>query len=72
MFPCSNETRALIANPPNRAQLGDTPTIPPRYIRVCAQVWALATDRHRHTWTDRHTDARDQVTLRVIYDSRET
>jgi len=34
-----NETRALIANPPNSAQLEGTPTIPPAYIRVRAVVW---------------------------------
>ena len=36
----SNETHALIANPPNNAQLGATPTIPPSYIRVPAIVSA--------------------------------
>jgi len=35
----SNETRALIANLPNSAQLEGTPTIPPTYIRVRAVVW---------------------------------
>jgi len=35
----SNKTRAPIANPPNGAQLDDTPTIPPSYIRVRAVVW---------------------------------
>ena len=35
----SNETRSPIANPPNSAQLEDTPTIPPTYIRVRAVVW---------------------------------
>jgi len=34
----SNEIRALIANPPNSAQLQGTPTIPPSYIRVRAAV----------------------------------
>jgi len=36
----SNETRAPIANPPNSAQLGGTPTIPPSYIWVRVVVWA--------------------------------
>jgi len=35
----SNKTRAPIANLPNNAQLGGTPTIPPSYIRVRAVVW---------------------------------
>jgi len=35
----SNETRAPIANPPNSAQLEDTPTISPSYIHICAVVW---------------------------------
>jgi len=33
------ETRALIANPPNGAQLGAPPHIIPSYIRVRAVVW---------------------------------
>jgi len=32
-------TCAPIANPPNMAQLGGTPTIPASYIRVRAVVW---------------------------------
>jgi len=72
--PCchSNETRAPIANPPSSAQLGAPPTIPPSYIRVRAVVWAYGegqTDRQTRTHT--HTDARDQYTFRVVYDSRE-
>jgi len=39
----SNATRAPTANPPNSAQLGDTPTIPWSYIRICAVVWACGT-----------------------------
>jgi len=44
----SNKIRALIANPHNSAQLQDTPTTPPSYIRlsspklhqdICAVVW---------------------------------
>jgi len=60
----SIETRALIANPPNSAQLGGTPTIHPSHIWVCAVVWECG---EGHT----HTDARDQRTFRVVYDSRE-
>jgi len=36
---CSNETRALIVNPLNSAQLQGTPTIPPTYIRIHALAW---------------------------------
>jgi len=54
----SNETRAPIANPPNRAQLGGTPyTISPSYIWVRAVEWACGRGQtHRHT--DRQTDRR--------------
>jgi len=45
----SNETRAPIANPPNRAQLEDTPTIPPSYIRVRAKMWEQTTGRPGHS-----------------------
>jgi len=50
----SNENRAPIANPPNSTQLGDTPTISPRYIRVRAVVWAYGrgqTDRQMRVTT---------------------
>jgi len=47
----SNETCAPIANPPNSAQLGAPPTIPPSYIRVCAVLWECGKGQ-----TDRHTD----------------
>jgi len=50
----SNATRRPIANPPNSAQLGGIPTIPPNYIRVRAIVWACGrrqTDRHTHVQT---------------------
>jgi len=69
----SNETRAPIANPPDSAQLqGIPPTISPSYIQVRARavVWECGegqTDKH----TERHTDAGDQYTCRVVYDSRE-
>jgi len=56
---------------PNSAQLGETPTIPPSYIRVHALVWACdkeQTDRQ----TDRQTDAHDQYIFCIIYDSRKT
>jgi len=36
----SNKTCAPIANPPRRAQLEGTPSIPPSYIRARALVWA--------------------------------
>jgi len=55
----ATETRAPIANPPNSAQLGGTPTTLPTYIRVCAVVWASGrgqTNRQTHTHTDRLTD----------------
>jgi len=44
----SNETHAPIANPPNSAQLGGTPTIILSYIQVSAVEWACGdgeTDR---------------------------
>ena len=66
----SNATRAPIANPPNSAQLGASPSTPPSYFRVRAIVWACGcgqTDRQTHT----HTDARDHNTFRVVYVSRE-
>jgi len=68
MLPYSNATRAPIANPPNSAQIGGIPTIPPSYIRVRAIVWACGRGQ-----TDRHTqrDERDHNTFRVVYDSRE-
>jgi len=45
---------------------------PRLYIRVHAVVWAWSRGQtHRHTHTDRHSDARDQYTFRVVYDSRE-
>jgi len=52
----------MIANPPNNAQLGASPTTPPCYIRVRAIVWAYG---RGHT----HTDARDHNTFCVVYDS---
>ena len=60
-----NATRAPIANPPNSAQPGGTPTIPPG---PCSSVgMRRGTDRQ----TDRPTDARDHYTYSVVYDSRE-
>jgi len=61
----SNEARAPIANPPNTAQLEDTPTIPPTYIRVRAVVWECGEGQ-----TDRHTDRQTHTKTRV-YDSRQ-
>jgi len=56
----SNATRAPIANPPNSAQLGASPTTPPSYMRVRAIVQACGreqtltqTDTHTHTQTHR-------------------
>jgi len=63
----SNETCALIANPPNSAQIEGTPTIPPSYKLhpgPCSSV-------RMRRGTDRHTDAHDQYTFCVIYDSNE-
>jgi len=58
-----NATRAPIANPPNSAQLGRTPTILPSYMRECA--WVCYANRQTH----RQTDVRDHYTFRVVYDS---
>jgi len=48
----SNEIRALIANMPNRAQLGGNPTILPSYIQVHA-VWECG---------EGHTDRQTRMT----------
>ena len=53
-----------------------SPTLctPPSYIWVRAIVWACSrgeTYRQTDRLTDRHTDARDHNTFRVIYNSRE-
>jgi len=55
-------TVAPIANPPNNAQLGGTPTIPPTYIRVYVVMWECS---------DRQTNMCDQYTFRIVYNSRE-
>jgi len=47
----TNETSAPIANPPNSAQLEDTPTTPSSYIWVHAVLWECGegqTDRQTH------------------------
>jgi len=49
----SNETRTPIPNPPNAAQLGGTPTIPPSYIRIRAVMCACGRGQ-----TDTHTQTR--------------
>ena len=68
----SNETHALIANPPNSAQLGAVPTTHSSYIRVRAVVWTCGCGQTQtYTQTDRHTDAGDHNTFRFVYDSRE-
>ena len=59
----SNATHALIANPPNSAQLGAASTTPPSYIRDRAVVWTYGRGQ-----TDTHTDARDHNTFSVVYD----
>jgi len=59
----------LIANPPNSVQLEGNPyTIPPSYIWVPAVMWTCG-EGQTDTQTD--TDARDQYTFLVVYDSRE-
>jgi len=64
----SNETRAPIANPPNSAQLRVPYHFPKLHPGPCSSVgMRWRTDRH----TDRHIDARDQYTFRVVYDLRE-
>jgi len=57
----SNETRALVANPPNTAQLEGIPYHSPSYIRVCVVMYECGdwqTDRQ----TDRHTNTQTRVT----------
>jgi len=49
----SNHTHAPIANPPNSAQLGDTPPFPQSYIRLHAVVWECSEGQ-----TGKHTDGR--------------
>jgi len=54
---------------PNNAQLGAPPTIPQVTPGPCSSVgMRRGTVTYKHT--DRHTDARDQYTFRVVYDSR--
>jgi len=66
------ETCAPIANPPSSVQLEGTPgpLQLPQHIRVRAVVCECGeeqTDRQTHIHTQ--TDARDQYTFRVVYDS---
>jgi len=61
----SNATRAPIANPPDSAQLGGTPY---HSLKLHPGPCGSVGMRLR---TDRRTDARDQYTFRVVYDSRE-
>jgi len=66
----SNETRAPIANLPNRAQLGRTIYHSPNlHPGPCSNV--ACGDGQTHRQTDRHTDARDHYTFGVVCDSRE-
>ena len=61
----SNESRAQTANPPNSAQLDSTPYHTPMlHPGPCSSV-------EMRRGTDRHTDARNHYTFRVVYDSRE-
>jgi len=62
----SNETRAAIINPLNSAQLGGILYHSQSYIRIRAVVWKCGEGQ-----TNRHTDARDQYTFRVVFDSHE-
>jgi len=66
-------TRAPIANQPNSAQLGASPTTPPKlHPGPCNSVdMRPRTCRQTQTDTHRHTDARDHNTFLVVYDSRE-
>jgi len=52
----SNETRVPIANPPNRAQLGDTHTIYPSYPGPCSRLDCSAGMR-RGAYRQRHRRA---------------
>jgi len=61
----ANATRAPIANPPNSAQLGG---VPYHSAKLYPGPCNSAETRPR---ADRHTDARDHNTFRVVYDSRE-
>ena len=57
----SNQTRALIANPPNRAQLGGTVYHSPKlHPGSCSSV-----GMRREIDTHRHTDERDQHAFRL-------
>jgi len=71
MWSYSNETRAPIANPPNTAQLGGTPTV--LQVTSGSVQYSLGMRRGTdiQTDTDTHTNARYQYTFRVVYDSRE-
>jgi len=64
----SNATRAPIANPPNTAQLGASPTTPQVTCGSVQIVWACGCGQ---THTHRQTDAPDHNTFLVVYDSRE-
>jgi len=62
---------SMAVNSPNSAQLeGNGHTLPfPSYSRVRAVVWACGEGQTDNT--NSHTDALDQYTFRVVYDSRE-
>jgi len=62
----SNATGALIANPPNSAQLeGSLYHVPKLHPGPCSSVGVRL---QAHT----HTDARDHNTFCIVYDSRKT
>jgi len=67
----SNETRALIPNLPNNAQLEDTPT-PTLKLHpgpmVHAVVWECGKGQ-KDSQTNRHTDGHDQYTFCLGYAS---
>ena len=60
----------IFANRPNGAQLGASLPFPKLHPGQCSSV-GMRRETVRHTDTQRHTDARDQYTFRVVYDSRE-
>jgi len=60
----SNKTRAPIANPPNSAQLGDTPYHSPKlHLGPCSSMGM-------RRGTDRHADVHDQYTIRYRTECR--
>jgi len=58
-----DETHAPIANPPNVAQLGGTPTIPSKLHPGPCSIVEMQREIDRQT--DTHTDGRDHYTYRL-------